>query len=90
MAAEMLTLLYCLKKKDDVIIEDDFGFIRSTNAEKCMASFTILPHIAEADIDPTSTDSQYERTPPPPWEQHNIVSLIHRYQSIMPQERSDE
>ena len=54
-----------------------------------MASFTILPHIAEADIDPTSTDSQYERTPPP-WEQHNIVSLIHRYQSIMPQERSDE
>ena len=28
--------------------------------------------------------------PPSPWEQHNIVSLIHRYQSIMPQERSDE
>ena len=32
----------------------------------------------EADIDLASIESQYERTPPP-WEQHNIVSLIHRY-----------
>ena len=32
----------------------------------------ILPHIVEADIDPTSIDSQYERTPPP-WEQNNIM-----------------
>ena len=32
----------------------------------------ILPHIVEADSDPTSTDNQYERTPPP-WEQSNIM-----------------
>ena len=32
----------------------------------------ILPQIVEADIDPTSIDSQFERTPPP-WEQNNIV-----------------
>ena len=32
----------------------------------------ILPHIVEEDIDPTSIDSQYERTSPP-WEQHNII-----------------
>ena len=32
----------------------------------------ILPHFAEADIDLTSIDSQYERTPPP-GEQHNII-----------------
>ena len=43
----------------------------------------ILPHIVEADIDPISIDSQYERpppppppkSPPPPWEQNNITSL---------------
>ena len=32
----------------------------------------ILPHFAESDIDLTSIDSQYERTPPP-WEHHNII-----------------
>ena len=32
----------------------------------------ILPHFEKADIDLTSIDSQYERTPPP-WEQHNII-----------------
>ena len=32
----------------------------------------VLPHIVEADIDPTSIDSEYERSPPP-WEQHNIM-----------------
>ena len=32
----------------------------------------ILPHIVEADIDPNSMDSQYERTPPP-WEQNSIM-----------------
>ena len=55
-----------------------------------MASFIILPHIAEADIDPTSTDSQYERTSPPPFGSSTILSLKHRYQSIVLQERSDK
>ena len=32
----------------------------------------ILPHIVEADIDPTSIDSQNELTPPP-WEHNNIM-----------------
>ena len=31
----------------------------------------ILPHIVEADIDPTSIDSRYERTPPF-WEQNKV------------------
>ena len=32
----------------------------------------IFSHTFEADIDPTSIDSQFERTPPP-WEQNNIM-----------------
>ena len=31
-----------------------------------------LPHIEEANIEPNSIDSQYERTPPP-WEHSNIM-----------------
>ena len=45
-----------------------------------------LPHIEEANIEPNSIDSQYERTPPPVGTQHYYV----RYLAIMLQERADE
>ena len=45
-----------------------------------------LPHIEEANIEPNSIDSQYERTPPPVGTQKYYV----RYLAIMLQERADE
>ena len=45
-----------------------------------------LPHIEEANIEPSSIDSQYERTPPPLGTQQYYV----RYLAIMLQERADE
>ena len=45
-----------------------------------------LPHIEEANIEPNSIDSQYERTPPPLGTQQYYV----RYLAIMLQERADE
>ena len=45
-----------------------------------------LPHIEEANIEPNSIDSQYERTPPP----GNTAIIYVRYLAIMLQERTDE